>query len=107
MELARVGGSVVSTMKVERLHGHTMLVVDLLKADMASCGTQIVAIDTVGAGVGEVVLVVRGSSARQTDKTSKVPTDATIVAIVDAVVYRGQTVYEKAAGVHSGVSGTN
>jgi ethanolamine utilization protein EutN len=106
MELARVEGSVVSTMKVDRLHGHTMLVLDLLKTDMSPSGAQVVAVDTLGAGAGEVVLLVRGSSARQTEKTSNVPTDATIVAIVDTIVYRGQTVYQKAAGV-SRASGAN
>ncbi len=95
MELARVDGSVVATMKVERLVGHKLLLVTLVRADMTATDTHVVAIDTVGSGVGEIVLVVRGSSARQTDKTSTVPTDATIVAIVDAVVYHGKSVYEK------------
>jgi microcompartment protein CcmK/EutM len=97
MDLARIEGSVVATAKVDRLHGHKLLVASLLNPDMTPAGGYVVAIDTVGAGVGEVVLVVRGSSARQTDRTARVPTDTTIVAIVDAVVYRGKAVYEKAA----------
>jgi len=95
MELAKVEGSVVSTVKVERLHGQKLLVISLLKPDMQCSGTHLVAIDTVGSGTGDVVLVVRGSSARQTEQTAKIPTDTTIVAIVDTVVYRGQKTYEK------------
>ncbi|GAB4245790.1 MAG: EutN/CcmL family microcompartment protein [Acidobacteriota bacterium] len=95
MELARVEGSVVATAKVDRLHGQKLLVVTLLRPDMTESGTQLVAVDTVGAGAGEIVLLVRGSSARQTDKTAKLPTDTTIVAIVDEVVYRGRSVYRK------------
>jgi ethanolamine utilization protein EutN len=95
MDLARVEGSVVSTMKVDRLQGHKLLVVSFLGPDVAPVGGHVVAVDTVGAGVGEVVLIVRGSSARQTSRTAQVPTDTTIVAIVDAVVYRGKQTYEK------------
>lgn len=108
MELARVEGSVVSTAKVDRLRGHKLLVVALLKPDLKPSGIYIVAVDTVGAGNGEVVLVVRGSSARQTDKTKTVPTDTTIVAIVDGIVYRGKQVYQKGEqGAASNVSRKN
>lgn len=108
MELARIEGSVVSTVKVDRLHGHKLMLVELLKPEIKPSGTFLVAVDTVGAGVGEVVLVVRGSSARQTDKTAKVPTDTTIVGIVDGVVYRGKPVYEKNSTEDSGrVSGAD
>lgn len=95
MELAKVEGSVVSTAKVDRLDGQKLLLVTLLKPDMQASDTHLVAIDTVGAGVTEVVLVVRGSSARQTSKTANVPTDTTIVGIVDSVVFRGERVYRK------------
>lgn len=97
MELGRVEGVVVPTAKVDRLHGHKLLLVSLLKPDTKPEGGYVVAVDTVGAGAGEVVLVVRGSSARQTDRTAKVPTDTTIVGIVDSVFYRGRTVFEKSA----------
>ncbi len=108
MELARIEGSVVSTVKVDRLHGHKLMLVQLLKPDMSAAETCLVAVDTVGAGVGEVVLVVRGSSARQTDKTAKVPTDTTIVGIIDGIVFQGKTVYEKSAPEASQrVSGTD
>jgi len=108
MELARVDGSVVATVKVDRLAGHKLLVVTLIRADMTATDTHLVAIDTVGAGVGEIVLVVRGSSARQTDKTATVPTDTTIVAIIDSIVYHGESVYEKASrSENRHVSGKN
>jgi ethanolamine utilization protein EutN len=95
MELARVEGSVVSTAKTDRLQGYKLLVVSLLKPDTTPAGTVIVAVDTVGAGVGEIVLVVRGSSARQAERLENVPSDATIVGIVDSISYRGDSVYEK------------
>jgi len=95
MDLAKVEGSVVSTVKSERLHGYTLLVVSLLKPDTTATGTSIVAVDTVGAGVGEIVLVVRGSSARQTEKLESVPADASIVGIVDSIVHLGKEMYHK------------
>jgi ethanolamine utilization protein EutN len=95
MDLARVEGNVVSTVKSERLHGYTLLVVSLLKPDTSATGANIVAVDTVGAGVGEIVLVVRGSSARQAAKLENVPSDASIVGIVDAIVYQGKETYFK------------
>ncbi|MFZ0430014.1 MAG: EutN/CcmL family microcompartment protein [Acidobacteriota bacterium] len=108
MELARIEGTVVSTVKVDRLQGHKLMLIGLLKPDTSALGTYLVAVDTVGAGVGEVVLVVRGSSARQTDKTAKVPTDTTIVGIIDGIVYQGKTVYAKNDAEASGrVSGTD
>lgn len=102
MDLARVEGTVVSTVKADRLHGYKLLLVNLLKPDTTSTGEHIVAVDTVGAGEGEVVIIVRGSSARQASKLTHVPTDASIVAIVDSVVHKGKVVFEKASsGVNS------
>lgn len=98
MELARIEGNVVSTAKTERLQGFKLLVVSLLKPDTTPTGTVIVAVDTVGAGAGEIVLVVRGSSARQAAQLANVPSDATIVGIVDSIFYRGKQVYEKSEG---------
>ena len=95
MELARIEGNVVSTVKSERLHGYKLLVVSLLKPDTTATDTKIVAVDTVGAGVGEIVLVVRGSSARLAADLANVPSDATIVGIVDCIVYQGEEMYNK------------
>ena len=95
MDLARVEGNVVSTVKSDRLRGFKLLVVSLLKPDTTTTETNILAVDTMGAGEGEIVLVVRGSSARQADSLENVPSDATIVGIVDSIVYRGKEMYYK------------
>src|SRR2546423_323984 len=60
-------------------------------ASLGNTGRAIVAIDVVGAGEGQLVLVVQGSSARMTDVTRNMPADATIVGIVDSAEYAGKT----------------
>jgi len=95
MELARVEGTVVSTVKTNRLVGFKLLVLHILNAEGKPTGNFVVGTDTVGAGYGEVVIVVRGSSARQTDELANIPTDASIVAIVDSVEFQGKIVYSK------------
>ena len=96
MELGRVEGAVVSTAKVEQLKGQKLLLVNIIGPDAKPSDSHVVAVDTVGAGRGEVVIVVRGSSARQTKSLHAVPTDASIVAIVDSVELRGKIVFDKA-----------
>ncbi|MEA2064505.1 MAG: EutN/CcmL family microcompartment protein [Gemmatimonadota bacterium] len=95
MELGKVVGTVVATRKDEGLQGYKILVVSLLDADMGPSGSNVVAVDSVGAGVGEVVLVVRGSSARVTTGMSEKPVDASIVAILDSVEIGGKRVFDK------------
>ncbi len=95
MELARVEGSVVSTAKAENLKGFKLLLVNLIGPDTKPTNNHVVAIDTVGAGRGEIVLVVRGSSARQVSQLSGVPTDTSIVAIVDAIELDGNVIFQK------------
>lgn len=95
MELGRVEGTVVSTAKVDRLKGYKLLLVNLIDPDTKPTSTYVVAVDTVGAGKGEVVIVVRGSSARQTESLKSVPTDTSIVAIVDSIELKGNVVFEK------------
>ncbi|MCA9732421.1 MAG: EutN/CcmL family microcompartment protein [Deferribacteres bacterium] len=95
MELARIEGTVVSTVKAESLKGRKLLLANLLNADATATDNYLVAIDSVGAGIGEVVLIVRGSSARQTESLGKVPTDSSIIAIVDSIELKGAIVYEK------------
>jgi ethanolamine utilization protein EutN len=95
MELARVEGTIVSTVKAEKLVGFKLLLVNLLNPDTKPTDSYVVAVDNVGAGVGEVVIVVRGSSARQTTDLSGVPTDTSIVAIVDSVEWKGDVVFRK------------
>ena len=95
MELARVEGTIVSTAKTERLKGYKLLLLNLVEPDLKQTKNYLVAVDSVGAGEGEVVLVVRGSSARQSAELSNVPTDASIVGIVDTVEHLGITKYQK------------
>ncbi len=96
MELGRVEGAVVSTAKVDRLKGYKLLLVNLLGPDASPTSNYLVAVDTVGAGRGEIVILVRGSSARQTKSLQSVPTDTSIVAIVDSIELQGKIVYDKA-----------
>ena len=96
MQLARVAGTVVSSHKSETLEGIRFLVVEKLNAaTMEGSGSFVVAMDGIGANVGEVVFFVTGSSARMTKTTDKKPADATIVAIVDTVEIGGEEVYRK------------
>ena len=97
MELARVDGTVVSTAKASRLKGFKLLLLNILGPDTKPTNSYVVAVDSVGAGVGEVVLAVRGSSARQVDELQNVPTDASIVAIVDSIDLKGKRVFDKHA----------
>lgn len=96
MILGKVVGTVVSTRKESVLSGLTMLAVvpiDLKTGELQDGG--VVAVDAVGAGVGEVVLYASGSSARQTTVTNNRPVDATIMAIVDTYEIGGSVLYEK------------
>lgn len=85
MLLGRVIGTVWATRKDPKVAGMKWLVVRALKVDKRPLETFVVAVDAVGAGVGETVLVTQGSSARQTELTANKPVDAVIVAIVDAL----------------------
>ena len=95
MLLGRVVGTVVATRKEDELSGLKLLLVRGADAEGKPVGPLVVAIDAVGAGLGEVVLYASGSSARQTRVTKDRPVDATIMAIVDAIEYDGRTTYEK------------
>jgi microcompartment protein CcmK/EutM len=96
MLLARVVGTVVSTRKEPKIEGIKFLLVEKLDpSTMEGKKDYVVAMDTVGAGVGEVVFYVAGSSARLTAVTEGRPTDASITAIVDAVELDGELVYRK------------
>ena len=83
MFLGKVIGTVWSTKKDENLVGSKLLIVKQLDLDMNEKNSFVVAVDSVGAGEGEVVLVATGSSARQTTITKNRPIDAVIMAIVD------------------------
>ena len=85
MQIARVIGDVVTTVKDENLNGITLLVLQPLDPDGKPSGRTLVAVDAVGAGVGETVLIVSGSSARMASGMKDCPVDAAIVGIVDHV----------------------
>jgi microcompartment protein CcmK/EutM len=93
MRIYTVIGSVVSTVKNDGLTGAKLLVVAPLEGGGPS--DPIVAVDAVGAGRGEVVLVVTGGAARFLPETRNAPVDAAIVAIVDRVESEGWTSYRK------------
>jgi microcompartment protein CcmK/EutM len=95
MLLGKVVGTIVATRKEPELDGLKLLVVKACDFDGKPTGGVVVAIDAVGAGVGEVVLYASGSSARQTQVTKDRPVDATIMAIVDSVEVEGQSRYRK------------
>jgi len=96
MIVGRVKGNVVSTNKSEELAGLKLLIVVPINLDtMEEKGAPVVAIDAVGAGEGEVVMCVGGSSSRQTSFTNNKPSDLAIVAIIDSIDLRGKRVFEK------------
>lgn len=95
MQLAKVIGTVVATTRPEPLAGLKMLILQPIDPSGEAKGGYVVAFDAVGAGEGEVVLYVSGSSARMTPATDKRPADATIMAIVDTVTVSGAVTYEK------------
>lgn len=90
MFIAKVVGSLVATQKVEEMTGRKLLLIEPYRIDesrtgMKTTGRSLVAVDTVGAGENEFVLVVQGSSARMTPETKPLPVDAAIIGIVDSI----------------------
>ena len=103
MFLGRVTGHVVATAKDKTLNGQKLFVVEPLNvkydgagtpASLGNTGRAIVALDVVGSGEGQLVLVVQGSSARMTEQTKNLPADAVIVGIVDSAQFAGKTFYQ-------------
>jgi ethanolamine utilization protein EutN len=100
MFIAKVTGSVVATHKVSSMVGQKLLIVEPYRVDEAgrslkSTGRTFVAVDTVGAGTGDHVLIVQGSSARLTPETKSLPVDAAIIGIIDMVHIEQQCVYRR------------
>lgn len=95
MKLGRIVGTVVSTRKDEKIESLKLYVVRDLSMSIQDKDSFVVAADTVGAGLGEVVLYASGSSARQTDMTDGRPVDASVMAIVDTIDVDGDLVYDK------------
>ncbi len=96
MILAKVVGTVVSTRKEPKIEGIKFLLLEKINpSNMQGKGDYLVAMDSVGAGLGEVVFFVAGSSSRMTTTTEGKPSDATIISIVDSIDINGEYVYRK------------
>ncbi|QDT13159.1 EutN/CcmL family microcompartment protein [Planctomycetes bacterium K23_9] len=101
MFIARVTGSVVCTQKIETMTGHKLLVVEPYRLEekkrstLATTGRTFIAVDTIGAGEDDYVLIVQGSSARLTPETKELPIDAVIIGIVDSVHIEKKNIYDR------------
>lgn len=99
MFIARITGSIIATQKVESMIGQKLLIVEPLRVNeqdqssLKPTGRTFVVVDTVGAGEGEIVLCVQGSSARFTPDTKQLPIDAAIIGIVDHVSVGSKSIY--------------
>ena len=101
MFVAKVTGSLVSTHKVESMVGSKLLVVEPYRLDaktrksLVTTGRTFIAVDSLGAGEGDYVLLTQGSSARLTPETKTMPIDAVVIGIVDSVHVDDGTVYDR------------
>ena len=95
MLIGKVIGSVVATQKDEKLEGRKLLVVQVHNQQNKPLDQYVVAVDSVQAGQGDMVLYATGSSARQTTLTEGRPCDAVVMAVVDSWDLGGANVYEK------------
>jgi ethanolamine utilization protein EutN len=101
MFVAKVTGSLVSTQKVAAMVGFKLLVVEPYRVEpnerksLATTGRTFIAVDTLGAGVGDFVLLTQGSSARLTPETKNMPIDAVVIGIVDQVHLEQEMVYSR------------
>ena len=100
MFLAQVTGRVVATTKIASMVGQKLIVVEPLRLDestrdrLKATGRTLVAVDSLGAGPGQVVLVCQGSSARLTPETVELPIDTVVIGIVDSVGIGDRTVFQ-------------
>jgi len=95
MKIGKVVGSVVATQKDEKLVNTKLLVVQVHSHQNRATDEYVVAVDSVQAGIGDMVLYATGSSARQTTLTQDRPCDAVVMAVVDSWDVGGENVYEK------------
>jgi microcompartment protein CcmK/EutM len=95
MLIAKVIGTTVATVKDFRLKGRKLLIVQQTDEQGKPFGKPYVAVDTVDAGRGDLVLTCAGSSARQTDITKDTPVDAVIMSIIDTLEVDGEVVFQK------------
>lgn len=101
MFVALVTGSVVATQKTDSMIGQKLLVVEPYRLDeksrdrLVSTGRTFIAVDALGAGEGQFVLVTQGSSARLTPETALLPVDAVVIGLIDSVRIEGREVFQK------------
>jgi len=95
MLIAKVVGTTVATIKDEKLHGRKLLILRQTDEVGNVTGKPYVAIDTLDAGIGDLVLTAAGSSARQTTVTKDTPVDAVIMAIIDTLEVDGKITFQK------------
>jgi microcompartment protein CcmK/EutM len=95
MLIARVIGSTISTIKDENLVGRKLLVLRQTDEFGNPSGKPFVAVDSVDAGIGDLVLTAAGSSARQTSQTKDRPVDAVIMAVIDSLDVMGEVTFRK------------
>jgi microcompartment protein CcmK/EutM len=95
MLIAKVIGTTVSTIKDEKIQGRKLLICRQTDEKGELIGKPYVAVDTVDAGVGDLVLTAHGSSARQTNITDKRPVDAVIMAMIDTLEVDGEITFKK------------
>jgi len=98
MLIGKVVGTVIATRKEEKMQGLKFLVVKQIDVEAREGSGYVVAVDAMGAGLGEYVLYASGSSARQTIVTDKRPCDAVIMAIIDQWEVGGEVKYRKVQG---------
>ena len=107
MFLGRITGSLVASHKVESMIGQKLLIIEPLRvnekdqSDLTPTGRTFIAVDTLGAGQGEIVLCVQGSSARFTPETKELPVDAAVIGIVDQVAVGSKMVFSARDEVRS------
>ena len=103
MFVALVTGSIVATQKTSTMTGHKLLIVEPYRLDqknrtqLITTGRTFIAVDTLGAGEGQFVLVTQGSSARMTPETKTLPIDAVVIGLIDTVQADGKEVFNRDA----------
>ncbi|MBK9926695.1 MAG: EutN/CcmL family microcompartment protein [Anaerolineales bacterium] len=95
MRIALVIGSTISTIKDEVIRGRKLLIVQNADTAGKPSGDPYIAVDTVSAGTGDLVMVTDGSSARYTNQTTDTPVDSVIVGVIDSLEMSGKVTYRK------------
>lgn len=96
MQLGLVIGSTIATVKDEKLRGRKLLLVRPAGLDGQASGEAYIAVDTVDAGTGDLVIITQGCSARQTEVSQDTPVDAVIIGVVDSLEVAGEVTFRQA-----------